>query len=107
MHLILQFRNPSSNKDVQDIVTENLEFFSSCGLVKPVDTIKLEDREMLLRTVGVHFFVKVKAETDQYMEGLRWLGVLDAIVSYPSILKPFFCVQDKPKLSCSKQEYYY
>lgn len=84
------------------MVTENFEFLSSCGFVKPVNTIKMEDREMLLRTVGLHFLLKVKAETDQYKEGLRCLGVLDAIVSQPSILQPFFCIEDKPNLSYSK-----
>ena len=45
-----------------------------------------------------HTLLQCKAELDQFIEGLKALGVLSAIREHPNILRPFFS-QTAKKLS--------
>ena len=64
-----------------------------CGFVKPYAKLDMEDKDQMVHALTLQFgLLQSKAEIDQYMEGLKSLGVLDAIVQYHDLLKPFFCL---------------
>ncbi len=64
----------------------------SCGFCKPTTKLSLNDRPSIVQTITLHFvLLQSKAEIDQYVEGLKSLGVLDVIREHPGLLQSFFC----------------
>lgn len=62
----------------------------------------MADREGLQKALReYHTVIKIKAQLDQFCDGLKSLGVLDAIKKYPALMTPFFC-GEKSKLSKGK-----
>ena len=61
------------------------------GFRKSVCSLKVTDRPMILSAlVEYHLMAKVKAEMDQFKEGLNVLGFLDTVKRNPVIWEPFF-----------------
>lgn len=64
-----------------------------CGFVKPYAKLGMDDKAQMVHALTLQFgLLQSKAEIDQYMEGLKSLGVLNAIINYHDLLKPFFCL---------------
>ena len=62
-----------------------------CGFTKPLPCLVMEDKIALIQTLTLHHvLLRSKAEIDQFSEGLKALGVLDAIRNYPSLMSCFF-----------------
>ena len=61
------------------------------GFMKPLALLKMDDKNSLIHTAALHHvLLHAKGELDQFVEGLRALGVQKALEEYPSIMKPFF-----------------
>ena len=61
------------------------------GYRKPVCSLKLVDKPSLLATLlDYHLMIKVKAEMDQFKEGLHTLGFYEDFKSNPFLWEPYF-----------------
>ena len=81
-----------SVKKLQELAMEHIEMLQECGFTKPIHHLTMDDRPSMVQVVTLYFvLLQCKAELDQFVEGLKVLGVLDAVREYHSLLKPFFC----------------
>ena len=49
--------------------------------------------------IDYHCILKVKAEMDQFLDGLSIFGILDAVRAKPDVMKPLFVMQSSKKIS--------
>lgn len=72
------------------------------GFRKPVCSLGVADKSVLKSSlIDYHCLLKVKAEMDQFADGLASLGILDAVKKQPEVMKPLFVAQ-KCNLSAGK-----
>ena len=72
------------------------------GFRKAVCSLGVADKPVLKSSlIDYHCLLKVKAEMDQFADGLSSLGVLDAVKKQPDVMKPLFVAQ-KCNLSAGK-----
>jgi hypothetical protein len=86
-------RNAENDLDVQMIfsIDEAADLLLETGYKKPLKLLGMSDRENLQSVLLLyHCVLKVKAEMDQFREGLSSLGVLTALQSNSSLMKCFF-----------------
>lgn len=68
-----------------------MELLVATGFRKPVCSLKIADRPAILSAlVEYHVMAKMKAEMDQFKEGLNVLGFLDTVKRNPDMWEPFF-----------------
>ena len=61
------------------------------GFAKPIHTLRLDDRPGIVSMLKTfHCLIKVKAQVDQFVEGLSVLKIDKYIRDYPDILRPLF-----------------
>ncbi len=74
------------------------------GFHKPLLSLTVADKPSICTTLKYyHAFVKVKAELDQFVEGLKALGVLELTRKHPDLMRPLFVdVIDCQKLTKGK-----
>ena len=61
------------------------------GYRKPPRSFTLADRnEIVSLLTTYHCLIKVKAEVDQFIEGLKVLNVDELVRKHPNEMKPFF-----------------
>ena len=77
---------------------ENDTFIIETGYRKPLCRLTMEDVPGLKQTLRDHVLVNVKAELDQFSEGLNTLGVLEKVKKYPSLMSPLFTYTGKKEL---------
>ena len=82
---------------------ENDTLIIETGYRKPLCRLTMEDVPGLKQTLRDHVLVKVKAELDQFCEGLNTLGVLEKMKRYPSLMAPLFT--DSGKKELDKREF--
>ena len=72
---------------------EAAELLLSTGFRKPICSLAMEDKECLrLVLLDYHCLLKVKAEMDQFAEGLKSLGVLDMMKRHPDLFSSLLMV---------------
>ena len=54
----------------------------------------MEDKPTIQKVLRAHVLLRVKGELDQFAEGLKTCGILDAVVKYPSLMGPCFLWMD-------------
>lgn len=89
----LKLRNAENDLDVQMIfcIDEAADLLLETGFKKPLKQLGLSDCERLQTVLLLyHCVLKVKAEMDQFREGLSALGVLTAMENNSSLMKCFF-----------------
>ena len=70
---------------------EAAELLLSTGFRKPLCSLAMEDKECLRSVLlDYHCLLKVKAEMDQFAEGLKSLGVLDMLKRHPDLFSSLF-----------------
>ena len=80
-------------------VDEAADLLFATGFRKAVCNLGLQDVPIIKSSlIDYHCLLKVKAEMDQFLDGLSVLGILDAIRSKPDVMKPLFVLQI-PKIS--------
>ena len=89
----------------QDEISSSL--LTECGMIGPFQYKKEEILSVLL---DYHLMIKMKAEMDQYIEGLEQLGVLVAVRNNPDLFRDFFVYNEVPisagktlKIWCTNQ----
>ena len=71
-----------------------------------MSALSLQDRDDIVSVVTTyHTIVKVKAEVDQFLDGLQSLGVHDYIKSHPDLMKPLFVADNITQLTSGKSLY--
>ena len=91
-----QINEVNSVQALRDVAGENFDALVASGFAKPTSTLSLDDKCIILHTLCLHHTLLVcKAETDQFIEGLKSLGVLDSIRKHMTMLKPFFCIEQR------------
>lgn len=60
------------------------------GFKRAVSSLSLGDKADLISVFKLHLLVRVKGETDQFLDGLRTCGVLDAIRDHPQLMSHYF-----------------
>ena len=78
---------------------ENNTLIIETGYRKPLCKLTMEDVPGLKQTLCDHVLVKVKAELDQFCEGLKTLGIQEKIRKYPSLMAPLFTDSGKKELN--------
>ena len=72
-------------------------FLAETGYKKPP---RLSDKfEMCSTLKQYHTITKIKAELDQFMEGLETMGVLNMMKQHSDVMKVFFVTSDDTKLT--------
>jgi len=67
------------------------DLFLDCGVGKPLMSMTRKDVPQLVKIAALHSCImKVKAELDQFVAGLKEAQVLDVIRKYPSFFHPMF-----------------
>lgn len=97
----------SSSADLQEICEENLDVLIDSGYTLPVQSIKMNNKHNLIKTIILHTTVlKNKAVIDQLKSGLSSLGVLDAIIKHPHLLESYFVAGKKVPLTAGMYSVY-
>ena len=60
------------------------------GYRKPFSSLQLGDREELQMTLKVHMLARIKPELDQFREGLKACGILEAMQARSTLMEPLF-----------------
>lgn len=75
------------------------------GFRRPLIRITLQDKESLQSTLRHYYsFISVKAEIDQFAEGLATFGVLDMIRQHSQFMRPLFVSVAREKLNKGENE---
>ena len=70
---------------------EALDLLITTGFRKPVSLLSISDRFTLSSALlDFHLMARVKAEMDQFCEGLQTLGLLNAVRATPTTWEPYF-----------------
>lgn len=91
---VLQLQSAETDEDVQIslAVDEVMDLLLATGFRKPLAQLGLKDVDDLVGfLLEYHLFVKVKAEIDQFVEGLTTLGFLGYLRKNPSLWQNFLC----------------
>lgn len=73
------------------------------GYRKPLTSITVNDREVIAVVLKLyHTLIKVKAEIDQFVDGLRCLGIDRYIKQYPELMEPVFVNMPRKRLTAGK-----
>ena len=76
--------------------TDEYDFRYECGVSQPVTSINLSDRNKLVSAIAMHYsVVRVKAELDQIVNGLKVLKIEELIQANPQKMRELF-VHFKP-----------
>ena len=71
---------------------EHCELLRDCGFMKPIHCLSVDDKRAMVQSLSLQcVLLQCKAELDQFIEGLKVVGVLDAIREHHSLLRQFFC----------------
>jgi len=75
---------------------DGLQLLYDTGFPKSINDVRVSDKRRLLSAlIDYHLMVKVKAEMDQYREGLQTLGFLEVLNSNPEEWQPYFVAEEK------------
>lgn len=91
--LTTQLHNAEDDEDIKVLfaMDEALDLLMTTGFRKPVANLTISDRQNLSAALlDYHLMAKVKAEMDQFCEGLSTLEFLKAVRATPSIFTPYF-----------------
>ena len=81
-------------------VEDNASILLETGYHKPLSTLTVTDVPMLCNALRSHHgIIKVKAELDQFCEGLETLGVLQSVKKHPNLMRPLFVASSYVQLT--------
>ena len=78
-------------------IDEGSSLLNDTGYRKAVCSLTLSDRPAIMSALlDYHLMIKVKAEMDQFKEGLQTLGYLEVLQSDPSLWEEYFLDKNMP-----------
>lgn len=89
----MQLKDAEMDVDLRTILSmdETLDLLMATGFRRAVSQLTLADRDYVVSALlDYHLMGKVKAEMDQFIDGLSTLGLLDVIRANPEKFEPFF-----------------
>ncbi len=92
-YLILQVMNSEDDHQLQATLSidEVSDLVAETGYSKPLANVNMDNREELVNSLTLyHLMIKAKSSIDQFIEGLRNVGLLRFIRDDPEIWKPLF-----------------
>lgn len=76
-----------------------------CGFNKPLYNVALSDKVDVVQTVVLqHVILDCLGELTQF-KGLNSLGVGEALVDHPALMRPFYCTDYKERIGAGMQIY--
>ena len=85
---------------LREACQSGIDIIIDSGYTRPLASVRMSDRAGLIGVILQHAVIyRVKAVLDQIKEGLKILGVGEAMCKYPDLLKPFFVAGLKPPLT--------
>jgi len=82
---------------------EASELLMGMGFRKPISKLKMDDKAMIKNNlIDYYCLLKVKAEMDQFAEGLQDLGLLDMMRRQPALFKNLFVASTAAHLTPGK-----
>ena len=81
-----------STESLQDLLAENSTLILETGYRKPLTSATIEEKPALQKILRAHVLLRVKAEMDQFCEGLKTCGVLEAVTQYPKLMTQCYSV---------------
>ncbi len=60
------------------------------GYRRPLSTLVMADKTVIIKTLKTHVLLRVKAELDQFCEGLAACGVVEAIRKNAALMSVYF-----------------
>ncbi|XP_069772800.1 G2/M phase-specific E3 ubiquitin-protein ligase [Narcine bancroftii] len=92
---IRKIKESSTLEELKLFVRENADYLSIAGCSRPVWS--LDDKELLLKDVLIfHVINRVQSPLERFCEGLKVLGVLENIQTYPEKFSELLCY--KPQI---------
>ena len=91
--------NTSNDDDIKQLFRLNIDRFYQAGITKAINLLTINDKDNIIRMVCISELLKIKAEIDQFKEGMESLGVATAIQRYPDLLRGFFTIRKKTPLT--------
>ena len=77
--------------------SDRFEFRFEVGVADISSRLKLSNHGCILQSLATHFtVVRVKAQIDQIIDGLKALGVYDLIKAKPNMMRKLFVTQIEP-----------
>ena len=78
-----------------------MAFRYTIGMCQPSSSLDLSDRYNIVQSMATHYsIVSVKAELDQFVDGLRASGVLELFQKFPTVMRPtLLCKEPLPLTS--------
>ena len=102
-HVYHQIEEASGDRTLREVCLEGVDITTEAGYTKPITTITITGKFELMNTLKFHYTLyRNMAVLDQLKSGLCVLGVLDAMMKYSSILKPFFVCGKQPLLTARR-----
>lgn len=101
-YVTFQISSATTEEEIQMICGEAIDVLMGCSFNKPPSVIRLKDKTALVKALLLHHLIlRSKAELDQLKEGLRTLGMADAMQSYPDLFEPLFTAVGQTELGTS------
>ena len=73
------------------MIEENSDVLVDNGITKAPSLLRLEDRASIVKALSLHYIIlRSKGELDQLKDGLRTLGVADAMEMSPDLFEAIF-----------------
>lgn len=91
---------------LRNLSSRHLDLLLDCGFTKSPALVTLEDKISMVQAITLqHVILQCKGEADQFIEGIKSLGVLDAMRDYPDLFRNFFSLS-KLKLTSGIMQYF-
>ena len=84
-----------NDDEMKELYSTKLNEFYEIGIMKPIHSLRVNDKETFIQMMTVTELLTIKAEIDQFKQGMECLGIVSAIQWYPDLLKDFFTVGTK------------
>ena len=81
---------------------EAAEMLMGMGCKKPISKLKIDDKSIKSSLIDYYCLLKVKAEMDQFAEGLKDLGLLEMMQHHLSLFKSLFIAPTSTHLTPGK-----
>ena len=90
--LFIQLRAATTDMGVKAVFRDesHSKLIEETGFKKPLDLLHLEDVGDVVEMLRAHSVLRVKAELDQFTDGLRCCGVLGAVREHSSLMSSLF-----------------
>ena len=92
----------SSDDELKQVFRTKIDDLYQLGITKPINSLSINDKIKIIQIISTNELLHIKAEIDQFIEGLECLGVLTAIQRYTDVVKAFFTIGKKVTLTAGK-----